>query len=170
LMTPESATQSVTDVGGADAIVLRQPVRDYGSHSPNHDVEGGDESDGGGVNEGPTWCTTKKACHNDQYRALTLDGSKEDSQAGFTGKPYSKKSCGVDQYDAPPMDGSKDGQAEAPTVVPAEVPVTTAVAQGLAVLATVPAASMGLAVSTRGHQGHSHRLRGREGRSEGCGA
>jgi hypothetical protein len=50
----ESATQSVTDVGGADAVELRQPTRDCRSHSLNHDVEGGDCYDGGGVNEGST--------------------------------------------------------------------------------------------------------------------
>jgi hypothetical protein len=59
LVALESATQSVTDVGGADAIELRQSARDCASHSLNHDVEGGDCCDGGGVNEGPTWCTEK---------------------------------------------------------------------------------------------------------------
>jgi hypothetical protein len=41
-----------------------------------------------------------------------MDGSKEDSQMGCTGKPYwgaMKKACGVDQYGALPMDESKDG-------------------------------------------------------------
>jgi hypothetical protein len=43
-----------------DAIELRQPVRDYGSHSLNHDIEGGDCCGGGSVNEDPT-CYTGKA-------------------------------------------------------------------------------------------------------------
>jgi hypothetical protein len=59
LVASEFATQSVTDVGGADVVELRQPTRDYGSHSPNHGVEGDDCCDGGDVNEGPTWCTGK---------------------------------------------------------------------------------------------------------------
>jgi hypothetical protein len=70
--------------GGADAVELRQPVRDCGSHSSNHDVEGDDCCDGGAVNEGPTCCT---------------------------GKPHwgaAKKACSVDQYGAPPMGGSKE--------------------------------------------------------------
>jgi hypothetical protein len=45
--------------GGADAIELRQPARDCGSHSPNHGIEGGDCGGGGRVNEGPTCCTGK---------------------------------------------------------------------------------------------------------------
>jgi hypothetical protein len=49
-------------MGGARAIELKQPMRDYESHSPNHDVEGGDYFGGGkgargGINEGPTCCT-----------------------------------------------------------------------------------------------------------------
>jgi hypothetical protein len=114
LVASESATQSVTGVGGADAVELRQPMRDCGSHSPNHGIEGGDCCGGGRVNEGPTCCTgkaywsaAKKACDVDQYEALPMDGSKEDDQAGCTGKPYwgvAKKGCGVDQYGAPPMD------------------------------------------------------------------
>jgi hypothetical protein len=59
LVAPESATQLVTDVGGANAIELRQPAWDGRSHSPNRSVEGGDCCDGGDVNEGPTWCTEK---------------------------------------------------------------------------------------------------------------
>jgi hypothetical protein len=103
-------------VGGANAVEVRQSVRDCGSHSPNHGVEGGDCYGGGRVNEGPTWCTgrpyrgaTKKACNVDQYIALPMNGSKEDGLAGCTRKPYwsaVKKACGVDQYGAPPMDGS----------------------------------------------------------------
>jgi hypothetical protein len=78
-----------------DAIELRQPARDCGSHFPNHDIEGGDCCDGGGVNEGPTlctkkshWGTAKKACGGNQYWALPMDESKEDGQAGCTKKPY----------------------------------------------------------------------------------
>jgi hypothetical protein len=41
LVALESATQSVTSVGGANAVELRQPVRDYRSHFLNHDVKGG---------------------------------------------------------------------------------------------------------------------------------
>jgi hypothetical protein len=95
LVASESATQSVTDVGGADAVELRQPTRDCRFHSLNHDVEGGDCYDGGGLNEGSTWCigkpywgVEKKACGGDQYGALPMDGSKEDGQTGYTGKPY----------------------------------------------------------------------------------
>jgi hypothetical protein len=58
LVVPESATQSVTGMGGADVVELRQPTRDCGSHSPNHSVEGGNCCDGGNVNEGPT-CRTR---------------------------------------------------------------------------------------------------------------
>jgi hypothetical protein len=54
LVAPELATQSTTDVGGADVVELRQLVRDCGSHSLNHDVKGGDCYDRCGVNEGPT--------------------------------------------------------------------------------------------------------------------
>jgi hypothetical protein len=114
----ESATQSVTGVGGAGAVELRQPVRDCGSHSLKHGVEGGDCCDGGCVNEGPTcctgkphWGTAKKACGVDQYEAPPIGGSKEDNQVGCTGRPYwgaAKKVCNIDQYGALPMDGSKD--------------------------------------------------------------
>jgi hypothetical protein len=115
-------------------VELRQPARDCGSHSPNHDVEGGDCCDGGSVNEGPTCCTEKsywgaaeKACDVDQYGTLPMDGSKEDVQAGCTEKSYwgvAKKACDIDQYGAPPMDGSKDGQAGAPTAVLGGAPAT----------------------------------------------
>jgi hypothetical protein len=57
LVALESSTQSVTGVGGVDVIELRQPARDYESHSLNHDVEGGDCCGGSRVNEGPTCCT-----------------------------------------------------------------------------------------------------------------
>jgi hypothetical protein len=133
---------SVTGMGGAGAVKLRQPARDWGSHSPNHDIEDGNCCSGGRVNEGPACCTgkpywgvVKKACDVDQYGAPPMDGSKEYGQAGCTGNPYwgvVKKVCGVDQYGAPPMDGSKDGQAGAPAVVPAG-------AQAPAAPATVPA-------------------------------
>jgi hypothetical protein len=59
LVASKTATQSVTGVGGADAVEMRQPVRECGSHSSNHDVEGGNCCDGGGVNEGPTCCIEK---------------------------------------------------------------------------------------------------------------
>jgi hypothetical protein len=95
LVAPESATQSVTVVKRADAIELRQPTRDCGSHSLNHGVEGGGCCGGDSVNEGPTCCTgkpywgaVKKACDVDQYGTPLMDGSKEDDQAGCTGKPY----------------------------------------------------------------------------------
>jgi hypothetical protein len=95
LVVLESATQPVTDVRGAGAVELRQPVRDYGSHSLNHSTKCGDCCGGGRVNEGPTCCTrkpywgvTKKACDVDQYGAPPMDGSKEDGQAGCTEKPY----------------------------------------------------------------------------------
>jgi hypothetical protein len=85
LVEPESATQTVTGVGGVCVVELRQPMRDYGSHSPNHGIEGGDCCGGGSVNEGPTCCTGKpywgvaeKACDVDQYGASPMDGSKED--------------------------------------------------------------------------------------------
>jgi hypothetical protein len=81
LVAPESAMQSVAGMGRADAVELRQPTRDYESHSSNHGVEGSDYCDGYRVNESPTCCT---------------------------GKPYwdaAKKACDVNQYGAPPMDG-----------------------------------------------------------------
>jgi hypothetical protein len=146
--------------GGANAIELRQPMRDCGSHSPNHDAEGGDCCDRGDVNEGPTWCirkphwgAIKKVCGGDQYRALSMDGSKEDGQAGCTGKPYwgvVKKAYGVDQSSAPSMDGSKDGQAGAPPAVPVEAPATAAVVQGPAAPAAVPAGAPTVAAASKG--------------------
>jgi hypothetical protein len=45
--------------GGVGAVELRQPTRDYGPHSLNHGIEGGDCYGGGSVNEGPTCCTGK---------------------------------------------------------------------------------------------------------------
>jgi hypothetical protein len=85
LVASDSATQSVTGMGGEGAVELRQPARYCGSHSPNHDVEGGDCCGGGSVNEGPTCCIGKsywgvveKACDVDQYGAPPMDGSKED--------------------------------------------------------------------------------------------
>jgi hypothetical protein len=106
LVAPESVTQSVTGVGGADAVELRQLVRDCGSHSPNHGVKGDDCCGGGRVNEEstccmgkPYWGATKKTCDVDQYGAPPMDGSKEDDQVGCTEKPYwgaAKKACGVD--------------------------------------------------------------------------
>jgi hypothetical protein len=54
LVASESATQSVTGVGEADVVELRQPTRDYESQSLNHNVEGNDCYGRGRVNEGPT--------------------------------------------------------------------------------------------------------------------
>jgi hypothetical protein len=95
LVAPEFATQSVTGVGEADVVELRQSVRDCGSHSPNHNVEGGDCCDRGDVNEGPTcstgkphWGVAKKACGVDQYETPPMDRLKEDGQAGCTRKSY----------------------------------------------------------------------------------
>jgi hypothetical protein len=140
LVASESATQLVTDVGGADVVELRQPMRDNGSHSPNHGVEGGNCYGEGRVNEGPTCCTgkpywgaAKKACDINQYGAPPIDGSKEDGQVGCTRKPYwaaAKKAYDVDQYGAPPTDESKDGQAGVPAAAPARALATAAVAQG----------------------------------------
>jgi hypothetical protein len=59
LAAPEATSQLVMGVGGADAIKLRQPARDYGSHSLNHNVEGDNCCAGGRVNKGPTCCTGK---------------------------------------------------------------------------------------------------------------
>jgi hypothetical protein len=107
LVVSESTTQSVTGMGGAGVIELRQPARDCGSHSSNHSVEDADCCGGGSVNERPT-------C--------------------YTGKPYwgaAKKVCGVNQYGAPPMDGSKKGgQAGALAAVPVGVPTVAAAAKG----------------------------------------
>jgi hypothetical protein len=36
---PESATKSITNVGGVSFIVLKESARDCGSHSPDHDVQ-----------------------------------------------------------------------------------------------------------------------------------
>jgi hypothetical protein len=134
-----------------------------GSHSPNHDVEGGDCCVRGGRNEGPTCCTgkphwgiAKKVCSIEQYSAPPMDGSKEDSQASCTRKPYwgAVKVCGVDQYGAPPMDGSKGNQAGAPAAVskaqgpaapaamPARAPTTTAASKGLAAPTARPAGAL----------------------------
>jgi hypothetical protein len=57
--------------GGVGAVELRQPMRDWGSHSLNHDVEDDDCCSGGRVNEGPCctgkpyWGAAKKACDVD---------------------------------------------------------------------------------------------------------
>jgi hypothetical protein len=40
LVAPESATQTVMSVRGADVVELRHPSRDCESHASNHDVEG----------------------------------------------------------------------------------------------------------------------------------
>jgi hypothetical protein len=140
LVAPKSATQSVTGVGVAGAVELRQPVRDCGFHSPNHDIEDSDCCGGGRVNEGhacytgkPYWGVTKKACNVEQYEATPMDGSTEDGQAGCTRNPYwgaTKNACVVDQYGALPMDGSKDGKAGALAMVPVGLPAMIAVAQG----------------------------------------
>jgi hypothetical protein len=118
--------QSVTGVEGAGAVDLRQPARDWGSHSPNHGVEDGDCCGGGRVNKGPAccigkpyWGVTKKMCDVDQYGAPTMDGSKEDSQAKVApethiGVPQRRRAASTR---APPMDGSKDGQVGAPAAV-----------------------------------------------------
>jgi hypothetical protein len=39
LKAPESATQSVTGVGGVSSMVQKEPTRDSGSHSPDHGVQ-----------------------------------------------------------------------------------------------------------------------------------
>jgi hypothetical protein len=39
LEAPESATQLVASVGGVNSMVLKEPARDCGSHSPDHDVQ-----------------------------------------------------------------------------------------------------------------------------------
>jgi hypothetical protein len=90
----KSTTQSVTGVGGAGAVELRQTTRDWGSHSPNYSVEDGNCYGRGRVNEGPICCTrkpywgaVKKVCDVDQYGASPMDGSNEDGQAGCTGNP-----------------------------------------------------------------------------------
>jgi hypothetical protein len=92
-------------VGGAGIVELRQLARDWGSHSPNHDIKDDDCCGKGRVNEGPACCTgkpywnaVKKACDVHQYGAPPIDGSKEDGQVGCTGNPYwdaAKKACGV---------------------------------------------------------------------------
>jgi hypothetical protein len=140
LVAPKSATQSVTGVGVAGAVELRQPVMDCGFHSLNHGIEDSNCCGGGRVNEGhacymgkPYWGVTKKACNVEQYEATPMDGSKEDGQAGCIGNPYrgaTKNACVVDQYGALPMDGSKDGKARAPAMVPSGAPAMIAVAQG----------------------------------------
>jgi hypothetical protein len=59
LVALDSATQSVTGMGGAGVVELKQPLRDWGSHSLNHGIEDGDCCGGGKVNEGPACCTGK---------------------------------------------------------------------------------------------------------------
>jgi hypothetical protein len=98
LVALESATQPATRVGGAGAVELKQLVRDCGSHSSNHGVEGDDYCGGGrgirgGVKKGPTCCTGKSywgamECGADQYGVPPMYGLRKD-----------------DQYGAPPMDG-----------------------------------------------------------------
>jgi hypothetical protein len=39
LEAPESVTQSVAGVGGVSSMVLKEPARDCGSHSPDHGVQ-----------------------------------------------------------------------------------------------------------------------------------
>jgi hypothetical protein len=39
LEAPESATQSVAGVRGVSSMVLKEPMRDCGSHSPDYDVQ-----------------------------------------------------------------------------------------------------------------------------------
>jgi hypothetical protein len=145
LVAPESTTQSVTGAGGAGVGELKQPARNDGSHSPNHDVEGGNCCGGGtggkgGVSEGPTnYGATKKACGADQYKAPPMYGSWK-----------------CDQYRAPPMHGSRKVFAAAtamkrgrPTVVAVEkgpaapavpigAPTVAAAAKGSVAPATVP--------------------------------
>jgi hypothetical protein len=90
---------------------------------------------------GPPRWGAAKVCDVDQYGAPPMDRSKEDGQAGYTGKPYwgaVKKACGVDQYGAPPMDELKNGQAGALATVHVGVPATAAVAQGSATPVAVP--------------------------------
>jgi hypothetical protein len=134
LVTPES----VTGMGVADIIELRQSVSACGSHSLNHGVKGGSCCGRGRLNEGSTCCTgraywgaTKKACDDDQYWAPPMDGSKEDGQASCTGKPYygvTKKASDVDQYGALSMNKSKDEQVGVPAVMPVAAPATAVVA------------------------------------------
>jgi hypothetical protein len=94
LVASKSTTQSVMGVGGAGAVELRQPTRDWGSHSPNYGVENGNCCGRGRVNEGPVCCTrkpywgaVKKVCDVNQYGASPMDGSNEDGQAGCTENP-----------------------------------------------------------------------------------
>jgi hypothetical protein len=99
-----------------------------------------------------------------------MDGSKEDSQAGWTGNPYwgaAKKACDIDQYGAPPMDRLKDDHAEVLAAVPVGTdggacgaPTMTAVAKGPAAPVVVPtgvpmatATSKGPATPTTGPVG-----------------
>jgi hypothetical protein len=44
LEAPESATQSIVGVRGVSSMVLKKLARDYGSHSPGHDVQDCDYS------------------------------------------------------------------------------------------------------------------------------
>jgi hypothetical protein len=71
LEASESATQSVTGVGGVSSMMLKEPARDCGSHTPDQGVQdccggGGAQGRGrcarGGVNSGPTGDAAKKAC------------------------------------------------------------------------------------------------------------
>jgi hypothetical protein len=126
LMAPESATLSVMGMGEVGTIELKQPVRDCGSHSLNHSIEGGDCCDECSMNEGPTCCTGKL-----HWGAV-------------------KKACSVDQYGAPPMDESKDGQMGEPTVVPVGVPAIAVVAQGPAALMAVPAEAPTMVTASKG--------------------
>jgi hypothetical protein len=39
LEAPESATQLVTSMGGVSSMVLKEPARGCGSHSPEHSTQ-----------------------------------------------------------------------------------------------------------------------------------
>jgi hypothetical protein len=148
LVTPEPTTQLVTGMAGAGALELKQLVRDYGSHSVNHNVESGNYYGGargrggrGGVNEGPTYYTGKtywgvvKVCCADQDGSLPMYGSWKE-----------------DHYKAPPMDGSKEESttggwrcATMPTTAKQHGPRVVAAAKGPTMPAAVP---VGLATAT----------------------
>jgi hypothetical protein len=117
LVAPESATQSVTSVGGVDAVELRQPARDYGSHSLNHDVEGSNCCGRGRVNKGPTLLHGKAIleCHEEGMRRRLVRGSAHGWVKGGQPSELHQKTilgCREEGVRHRPLPGSAHGRVE----------------------------------------------------------
>jgi hypothetical protein len=163
----------------ASAVELRQPARDYGSHSLNHDVEDGDCYDGGGVNKGSHLL----------HRKATLGHRKEGVwhrpvrgsahgwvKGGRPGGLYWKAilGCCEEGVQRRPVRGSTNGRIEgqpggganngacgapamagpaAPTAVHAGAPTAMAASKGPAAPAARPAGALGPAARKGGPAG-----------------